>query len=124
MKIVKYVHSLNVEERPYLGVDELQSHRVDMPTLAPVPDGALALAEEVEVRVVPIHHLQWNNARQGRGDAYIAYSKEVQDLLEMPFDAMSKQIDTLIDHNDRLRVRVHHFQNMTLWQRIKWVFLK
>ena len=53
-----------------------------------------------ERRIAPVHHIA-KQTRSGRSDLYIAYTNEVQRLLEMPFDCMKTRAD---DAESRLHV--------------------
>ena len=70
---------------------------------------------------MPVHTL--SKVTNGEvSSTYIAYSKEVQELLVMPFDVMKEEIDTTRAINTRLKgeladVKAHPFREA--WRAVK-----
>lgn len=87
--------------------------------------------ENVPIKhVVPIHRF----CQSGKPDTYIAYSHEIEELLGLPIRAMQaleSQIETQRIVHSRLeskyvtyRKKLDVMWNMTLWDRIKFLFGK
>jgi len=121
MQLVNFISDLVINEVPRVNRDEVQYHCFS-PKFAPIsPDDGLLLEDTVETRVVPVHTLSKRTNGQ-TVSTYIAYSKEVQELLVMPFDVMKEEIDALRAIAVRLRgeladVKAHPFRES--WRTIK-----
>ena len=121
MKRVKFIRELVIDEVPMVERDEIRYHVFD--DLVPFSADAALIAKDVEVRVVPVHRL----SKMHNGETvtnYIAYSKEVQELLEMPFDVMKKEREILDGHCTRITRELDSYRDAKLWARIKFVFQK
>lgn len=130
-RMVTFVKSLNIEKLPMH-----DPHAFKYPMLRPkVVDshgfyGILDSTFEIEAHVVPIQHLceSWNvPLRRGPDllrtkDTFIAVSKEVEDLLELPFKHQYSRIKDLEYQLSYKEVKLWQFQNASLWQRIKYLF--
>ncbi len=128
MRYVKFIKGLQVDERPVLGPDEIRYHVME-PMPVPLFNGDdqeeyLLPEGTVETMVVPVHELRGCDKEDPRypPELYIAYSKDVQMLLQMPFDVMKRQLDeqstqimTLYDERAAIR-------RATWWRRLVYVF--
>ena len=84
--------------------------------------------------IVPVHRF----CRTGNLDTYVAYSHEIEELLGIPIQAMTKQIDNLSSELEIQRIvhsrltskyvcyrqKLDAMWNMTLWDKIKFLFGK
>lgn len=105
MKIVNFIRSLNIEEVPKYGADEIR-YRVQhdiYDQLSPKLVGEdIALNVSCKERIVPIHRI----VTVGDQELYVAYSQEVKAFLKLPFDAMEETIATLNGLNSQLKDKV------------------
>ena len=123
MRKVKFISGLKVESRPMLNPDEIRYHMMESIPPVPVGDEFLATTAEVNTMVVPIHWLRKiENGEQV--DTYIAYSKDVQELLEMPFDVLRDENITLTHQLYDARDRIDNICGAGLWRRLKFLFTK
>ena len=123
MRKVQFISGLKIESRPMLNPDEVRYHLMD--NIPPVPVGGefLATTAEVNTMVAPIHWLRKiENGEQV--DTYIAYSKEVQDLLELPFDVLKDENDNLINQLYDARNRISDVCDAGFWRRLRFLFTK
>ncbi len=124
MRRVNFVRSLNVDSIPMLNGDEVRYQ--SMESITPVPSGDdiefLLTEKTIEVRIAPVHTLSEGHADGRRDDTYIAYSKEVQDLLRMPFDTMKRQLDDQSKQISNLYSDKAAVREASLWTRVKFVF--
>ncbi len=79
-----------------------------------------------DIRVAPAHHFKNmfrypHNTNIEDQDLFIAYSADVQELLELPFDCLSNQLTDALEEQQALKTRL---TAATLWQRLKFLFLK
>tara|TARA_R100001143_G_C3360997_1_gene135681 strand:- start:13239 stop:13616 length:378 start_codon:yes stop_codon:yes gene_type:complete len=122
MKRVKFVRQLVVDDVRYVG-DYVEYRCIGTsPDITRVvkgdEEGFLLGVEQKEL--APVHHLC--DVHNGtRRDLFIAYSKEVQELLGMPFDTLSNELEDAREAISALHSRIGH---ATLWQRIKYLFTK
>jgi len=97
-RVVKFV-DLNVREINSFGMDYYRYHSLQS------LDGAVHISEDrvVEVavdsgvRVVPIHRI----CHSARKDLYIAYSQEVQELLEIPINSITAELRSMTHERDQ-----------------------
>ena len=87
-----------------------------------------------EHHVVPVHRF----CQTGKPDTYVAYSHEIEKLLGIPIQSMTNQIDTLSSDLETQRMihsrleskyvcyrqKLDAMWNMTLWDKIKFLFGK
>ena len=143
MKTVKFIKGLVIDEVALLEGEDLHQWQYPIQNMARISsDSALMTEEKIDFRVVPIHHLR-DSKRQLDGsvkhsDTYIAYSDEVKDLLEMPFDVLQGCIDAERAHSGRIESQLYKAESenrgydsrmreidaSSLWKRIKFVFTK
>ena len=129
MRYVKFIKGLVIDERPMLNPDEVRYHA--MGPVPPVPciepGGAeehLLTEETVETMVCPIHELRGCDKENPTypPELYIAYSRDVQMLLKMPFDTMKRELEDCRGVCDLYRGRLLDWRHAGLWARIKFVF--
>lgn len=128
MREVTFVSGLKIESVLATGANEISYHVMSERPLFATDGSALALENmTVTSQVVPVHALRGLNWRD-QSTTYIAYSKEVQKLLCLPFDAMAKQIEALESTASQLRQlhdkRLREIADSTLWQRLKYLFTR
>ncbi len=132
MRYVKFIKGLVIDERPVVGPDEIRYHAMEQ---MPVPLFELKAGgsnpaeflipeETIETMVVPIHELRGcNNVRPDYPpELYIAYSKDVQMLLEMPFDTIKSELEASRGTVRTLTGNLSRWRNAGLWLRIKYLF--
>ena len=126
MEKVNFIESLNIEERPMLRGSEVIKYHSCEPFGLNYVDGEGTMVPErtIKDRIVPIHQINkidksvkpdlCDNKPPKIIKTYIAYSKEVQELLEMPFDLMKGEIEDLQKRNERIATA-------SLWKRCKFM---
>ena len=122
MRYITFIRSLNVERRvPCIGLDEV---RYVAPQSAPSIYSEQGLewlpaTKTVEHRIVPVHHICKQGRDGVRDDTYIAYSKEVEDLIRIPFKAIKESYDTIQGLYAALDETV---RDSTLRRRLRYLF--
>lgn len=126
MRYVKFIKRLVIDKLPMISGDEIRYHTShDLP---PMIDGEMLLVKEpVITHIVPIHRLckatRDNRTGENHIDTiYIAYSKEVQELLEMPFDVIKSELETCRVLSHTQAIRLNRVRYATVWIRIKYLF--
>lgn len=140
MRYVTLVESLNLRKLPMLNNDEVRYHSLD--TITPVPGPGdtefLATDQRIETRVVPIHQFVFpdrgksapvdmdmlNRRVQAQNTVYIAWSQEVQELLEMPFDVLKRQLDEAHVWINDLRYDRDRYRHAGWWKRLRYLFTR
>lgn len=91
MRMVKFIKSLNVDLIPLTGND-MKYYSQNFTVVDDIGKPAFLHTEvQVKEHVVPINI--FSQIRKGkRTETYIAYSEEVQELLEMPFKSINEQL--------------------------------
>lgn len=126
--MVKFIKALVIDERPMVGPDEIRYHA--MGRIPPVPifeaGGAeeyLLTAESVETMVVPIHELRGCDSMNHTypPELYIAYSKDVQMLLKMPFDAIKRELQECRDVCTVQRHMLAEYVAAPWWRRLRYL---
>lgn len=126
MREIKFIRNVEIDLLPMGNPDEVRYHMMGpVPPLPVMPDDhdpEFLLADyTIETQVVPVHYLRTGN-RNVRDDMYIAYSKEVQELLGMPFDIIRKEKEQMYKHNAVLDAKLYRVKTAKVWQRIKFLF--
>ena len=123
MRRVKFISGLKIEERPLLDTDEVKYGLYGDYMEAPTEDGMLDVGKAVTEMVVPVHRLSCvtNGTRK---DTYIAYSSEVQDFLETPFDALKEANEMLERQLSDARNRVDSICGAGLGRRLRFLFTR
>ncbi len=128
MRYVKFIKGLVIDERPMLNPKEVRHHMVDpMPVPCVGADGSeeyLLVEKTIETMVYPIHELRGCDKTNPTypPELYIAYSRDVQMLLEMPFDIIKRELEECRSHAARQYGLLVEWRNADLWTRIKFVF--
>lgn len=139
MRKVKFIESLNIKEVPCMNKEHLQYHVINPAWTSFIGEGseALCLDEEPTCRTVLIHHLCKHHRPPFKDpgklseteEIYIAYSKEVQDLIELPFDLISEQLSFYKRKNSELSGEVIRLEGilmkikqLSFYQRVKALF--
>jgi len=140
MRNVKFVRSLNVEIAQVMSDTELRYHDFKMTRMASNGASLRFADEEVKEHVVPIHQFcRVTQEARHPGEApeiettYLAYSKEVEELLELPFLALRNEVRDA--HHGRIRAErqaedLHSLNSMmtevveeaSFWKRLKFLF--
>lgn len=138
MRYVTLVESLNLRKLPMLNKDEVRFHSLE--TLTPVPGPGdtefLATEQTIETRVVPIHEFvfpdrgkaapvsmdELNRRVVARNSVYIAWSPEVQELLEMPFDVLKRQLDEAHVLINGMSSDLACYRCAGWWKRLRYLF--
>lgn len=147
MRRVKFIRSLNIEERTlYDCEDSIRYHRMDKLNWIELgPESAYLETEDtIESVIVPIIKL-YNSFYDPTPEnpynvvtktKFIAYSEEVEEFLEMPFKALHEQIkgltctvnrlyDELNTSDNQLYATIYDLNKYTranVWARIKYLF--
>lgn len=128
MRYVKFIKGLVIDERPMLNPDEVRHHMIEpMPVPILEPGGAeeyLLTEQTVETMVCPIHELRGCDKEHPTypPELYIAYSKDVQMLLKMPFDTYKREVEECRSHCEVLRHMLSDWRHAGLWERVKFLF--
>jgi len=126
MRYVKFIKRLVIDQIPMLSRDEIRYQ--SMENMVPIgPDNVLLPDSVVETQIVPIHRLCKAHRDRKTGEnyvdtTYIAYSKEVQELLEMPFDVIKSELEESRRQLNLVRRRLGDMLNANVWTRIKYLF--
>lgn len=130
MRYVKFIKGLQIDERPMLNPDEIRHHHMEpMPVPILEPGGAeeyLLTEQTVETMVCPIHELRGcdNENPTYPPELYIAYSKDVQMLLKMPFDTIKRELEECRATCDEQRGMLTDIRTAVWWRRLKYVFTR
>lgn len=149
MRTAKLIKSLEIEEVQIFSGDEVQYTTLRYPDNLSVvgPEDFMDTDLKVEHSIVPVirintpkdvpqHELEAHGEAMGRppvDELYIAYSPEVQQLLEMPFNVLHQECKSLSASlsttQTELRVVRGDFTDLKLeidgagvWQRLKYLF--
>lgn len=117
-RTVQFIKSMEVSEvicRDPHSVRYIQPF--DMPALMATDGEMLIPFEEMTITesVVPVTEFCIN----GKRDIYIAYSREVEELLGIPIEIILREKDAAIAAKDRAIISLNRLQAMTAWQHIK-----
>jgi hypothetical protein len=137
---VSFIRGLDIATVPlYEGQAGVPYHELCYPAGL---DAYIALPEAIEfkgehtIHIAPVHHIHraFNSGRYlertQHTDTYIAYSKEVQKLLGMPFDTLREENSTLEMVSYTLRKDLEEknieLENLrdSFWARMKFLFTK
>ena len=130
MRRVKFIESLNVSEKMVGGMDDIRYHqRGEIEPIRYSEEGEFLISDEPITEAVCSVN-QFSKMEGGeRIDTYIAWSKEVQDLIGTPFDLMKGSIDNLqsIVRARDVEVcskneRISSILNSTIIERFKFLF--
>jgi hypothetical protein len=134
MRVVKFVESLNIREVRLVEGEDLRYQYQE--NLAPISGcNAFIVGQDVKTRIVPIHHTVKKSFDVGDDtqcafiDKFVAYSDEVQDFLELPFDHLKATVESLDrvviryrDDNNKLRSKIREMSQANFWNRLKFLF--
>ena len=125
MRIVKFIQSLNIKDVRLYKYQELKYSTLSMDRLQPISDDEFIDAE-ADTRVIPVHEFRKNYGRNSdyTEEYFIAFSKEVQDLLEMPFDIMKEQLESAHSELSLLRRQLNSYKNMGILNRLRFFLTK
>jgi hypothetical protein len=127
VRYVKFIKALVIDERPVFGPDEYQYHVMEnIVPLAGEVEEYLVSEQTVETMVVPIHEIRGANSIRPDWppELYIAYSKNVQLLLEMPFDTIKRELEEARVLVRGLSADLACFRCAGLWGRLRYVFTR
>ncbi len=110
MRYVNFIKSLNVEKLPLTGTD-IQYYSNNFTVVDDAGRPAFLHTLNTTREVVPVHIISKREYGK-RTDTYIAYTKEVENLLGTPFKAIKEE-------NDRL---YRYYESKSFWQRLKFLF--
>jgi hypothetical protein len=124
MKKVKFVKELYIEERPFYDIDE-PIRSVSIKNLNSVNDGdngsgLLHTKEEIKTEIVPIYRIFNHEYGCDPKDVYIAYSMDVEQLLELPFKAMKADLKYYTSINSDLNHKVEELRYDLKQEKIKF----
>jgi hypothetical protein len=132
VRYVQFIKGLEIDERPVVNPEEVRYHSMEnMPypltDLSPGgsnPEEYLIAERTIETLVVPIHEFRGCDKEDPRypPELYIAYAKDVQMLLKMPFDLYKREIEECRAHCEVQRHMLSDWRHAGLWERIKFVF--
>ncbi len=137
MRKVKFIKSLNIEEVMSRDPNNIRYHEVRLDDWSMTLDRQLVNAK-TDKKIVPIHHISEGRRyecedspdgyRAEITDTYIAYSEEVEKLLEMPFKLINdenKELQLKVDRLNSELLEVRSRENRlreSLWLRVKFLF--
>lgn len=131
MRRVQFIRGLLVDERPVLDPREYRYHAMGsvmpVPLLSPGGDEEYLLPDRtIETMVVPIHELRGCDKENPTypPELYIAYSRDVQMLLKMPFDIMKRELEETRSMLARHRQRIKAVNGAGIWLRVRYLFTK
>lgn len=128
MRYVKFIKALVVDERPMVNPKEVRHHMMEpMPVPCLEPGGReeyLLTEQTVETMVCPIHELRGCDKENPTypPELYIAYSRDVQMLLKMPFDTMKRELEECRDVCEVQRHMLAEYTSAGIWQRLRYLF--
>lgn len=128
MRYVKFIKALVVDKVPCENRDSIRySVMQDIIPIVSDRNEVLLTNEVVQDMVVPVHHLCRNHKDYKTGEirrtnTFIAYSKEVQELLEMPFDVIKSELESCRALCTMYQGRLSDVKHANLWTRIKYLF--
>lgn len=132
MRKVKFIKSLNVEDVILFSGQELKVHEFDLNCQQVGDDLFIKPTDFISDRIVPVHRICFADENEQK-DVYIAYSKEVEELISVPFSALNearKTAQTLtadaLNQLDSLNRDYHKLQNKikdaSFLDRVKYLF--
>lgn len=84
------------------------------------------LMPSAQTRIYPVHHFRWGSSSR---DLYVAYTKDVEQVLGIPINCMKEDLDKAVERADNLeelnvslKTKLYRFQNMTFLGRLKFLF--
>jgi len=123
MRRVKLIRELVIDEVPVMGCEEIRYFTAPpLRTVGVGPNEFMAVDATVTTHVVPIHRIS-RGSPSGVTHTYIAYSKEVQDLLEMPFDAITRESENCRALTNKTSRELGAIKNMRFWDRLRFLFV-
>jgi len=118
MKKVKFVEKLVIRE--VLAANVVEYHQVSRPFTVS-EDGTMLCDVKVDKIVVPVSRFCSN----GEPDRYIAWSREVEEYLNIPFRALQRRIESLenkLQINETnlglAKIRLAEYRAMGFWKRV------
>lgn len=121
MRQVKFIKSLNIEILPLTKYNEVEYHTYNPSHVMSEYDPYFLHTKDVTTQVVPVNQFTKENSEGERVETYIAYSEEVEELLNMPFKSISHQIEMISRTLDIVRYTV---TNATFIKRLKYLFTR
>jgi hypothetical protein len=106
-KVVKFVTDLVVKDVRFLGQFDI-SYEVSPEITIPVEDGWLTHMNKEDMwyrveKFAPIHNFAIAKEDGSYDDIYIAYTEDVQQLLNLPLDVYQRELSTLSGKNSILK---------------------
>lgn len=120
MRTAHFVSRLIVEEVRDLSSVRYYEHVMpEFPIVA--TDGAvLDIEHAVTEHIAPVYHI----CRTGRQDLYVAYSKQVEELLGIPIRLLVEEKESARGETRRLQERLWMVAGLSFWLRLKFLFTK
>ena len=111
MREVIFIEGLKIKKVPMCKYDEIRYQYYSCPNYVPDEDQYILTESNIEHVIVPIHKI--SKLTQGvRRDIYIAYSKEVDELLGEPIKLFQEELDRFNSM----------FERASFLQRLKYLF--
>jgi len=73
-------------------------------------------------KFAPVGMDQLHRRVQAQNTVYIAWSQEVQELLEMPFDLLKRQLDENHKLINGLNSKLLRYRHAGWWKRLRYLF--
>lgn len=119
MKRVKFIKSLNVEILPLTDYNIRYWNTEATPIMDEGEEKLLHTTLKVKMEIIPVHILSKVKGRKRISTTYIAYSKEVEDLLDMPFNTMRREIKEL---SFSLQFLHNKIDTATIFNKLRYLF--
>lgn len=129
MKTALFITKLVVEEHPIGNGNDIEYYRslgvTDLPVRIKGTDlvtSPLTTAPN-EKLYAPVHQINHMNEHGHKTEKFIAYTKDVQDLLEMPLDVYKKENDMLKAQLSTMEESLRCYHNQPWYKRV-WLALQ
>lgn len=127
MREVNFIRGLVIEKVLCAPRQDIEVHDMRGSLTPTTTDEALLTDEAVTTTVVPVHRLSRSTREPVTGDVvrcdtFIAYSKEVQELIEIPIDAIAEALKLCENNLQHSRQQVDSFRRGSFWSRLRYAF--
>jgi hypothetical protein len=121
VRYVNLIRSLDIIEVPMVNSEEVQYQPLESMHAVGIDEFLLDTTATVKHKPLPIHKIS-KICHGQKVDTFIAYSREVQDLLELPFDLLKKENEMLTISNSKLERELSNIKELPFLGRLKFLF--
>lgn len=116
-----FIKSLNVEKVRLHDLNNYHYYSMETPYTACFKDKVFPVDKAVKSEIVDIHEIcRHENGATSR--TLIAYNREVEELIAIPFSAIKNQNDTLKHQNSLQRLHLNRVRSLSFWKRFCFLF--